>query len=266
MTIMTAAQLAAKCKEIAQNFKTLYVLGCIGAPLNAANRQRYMQAQAFNRKLTRKAKINKASSNTFGFDCVCMIKAILWDWDGDTGRAYGGATYCKNGVPDLDANAMFAKCKDKFSDFSKIEVGEAVWLDGHIGVYVGDGLAVECTYRWKDGVQLTAVHNMGKKTGYNGRKWTSHGKLPWVSYTGNTESVKVDSAANYTKSYAGTYKVRSTVGLKLRTGASTSKPILETMPNGSAVTCYGYHTGSWLYVVSASGKQGFCHKSLLKKK
>ena len=43
-------------------------------------------------------------------------------------------------------------------------------------------------------------------------------------------------------------------------------PILETMENGSTVTCYGYHTGSWLYVVSASGKQGFCHKSLLKKK
>ena len=189
MTIMTAAQLAAKCKEIAQKFKTLYVLGCCGAPLNAANKQRYIKAQAFNRKLTRKGKINKATANTFGFDCVCLIKAILWGWDGDTGRAYGGATYCANGVPDLDANAMFKACKKRSSDFSKIEVGEAVWLDGHIGIYAGDGLAVECTHRWKDGVQFTAVHNIGKKAGYNGRKWTSHGKLPWVTYEKTVEQL-----------------------------------------------------------------------------
>ena len=75
----------------------------------------------------------------------------------------------------------------------------------------------------------------------------------------------LDFAKTFTKDLAGTYRVNSVIGLKLRTGASTLKKIIETMPNGSKFTCYGYHTGSWLFGVSASGKQGFCHKSLLKK-
>lgn len=78
-------------------------------------------------------------------------------------------------------------------------------------------------------------------------------------------TVKVDGAKSFNASKAGTYKVRSAVGLKLRAGAGTSKAILETMANGSKVTCYGYYTGSWLYVVSASGKTGFCHSAYLKK-
>lgn len=78
-------------------------------------------------------------------------------------------------------------------------------------------------------------------------------------------TVQIDAARSFTKNLSGTYRVSSIIGLKLRTGASTAKTILETMPNGSKFTCYGYHTGSWLYGVSSSGKQGFCHKSLLRR-
>ena len=38
MSIKTATELAAKCKEVAQNHKTLYVLGCFGAPMNERNK------------------------------------------------------------------------------------------------------------------------------------------------------------------------------------------------------------------------------------
>lgn len=78
-------------------------------------------------------------------------------------------------------------------------------------------------------------------------------------------AIKLDYAKSFTKSNAGTYRVSSSIGLKLRAGAGTTKKIIETMRNGSDFTCYGYHTGSWLYGISASGKEGFCHKSLLKK-
>lgn len=64
-------------------------------------------------------------------------------------------------------------------------------MSGHIGVYIGNGLAVECTPRWSDGVQITAVHNIGKIAGYNGRTWTKHGKLPHVNY-GNGPAVDVE--------------------------------------------------------------------------
>lgn len=183
MAIKTATELAAACKNVASNYKTLYVLGCIGAPLNDRNKARFTNNLDFNRNAYRAVKINAATPDTFGFDCVCLIKSLLWGWNGDTSAVYGGASYASNGVPDIGADAMFAQCMEQSSDFSSIQIGEALWFSGHIGVYVGDGLAVECTHRWKDGVQFTAVHNIGEKTGYDGRSWTKHGKLPYVEYT-----------------------------------------------------------------------------------
>ena len=202
MAIKTGGQLAAAALDVAKNYKTLYVLGCFGAPMKADYKARYLKAQVYNREATRKAKIQAAPADCFGFDCGGLIKALLWGWSGDTSKVYGGATYASNGVPDIGADAMIKRCTDLSTDFSRIQVGEAVWLEGHIGVYVGDGLAVECTPRWADGVQVTAVHNMGYKPGYNGRSWTKHGKLPYVDYTGSTASSstekKPEPAADFT--------------------------------------------------------------------
>ena len=79
------------------------------------------------------------------------------------------------------------------------------------------------------------------------------------------EKSKVDYADSFNKDKAGTYKFNTPSGLNLRSGASMNKEVLETMPNGSKVKCYGYYTGEWLYVVSASGKTGFCHGDYLEK-
>jgi dihydroneopterin aldolase len=187
---MNNIEFVQKLNDIATNYKTLYVLGVFGWPMNSSMKTRAMNEQSYNRSATRKSKINAATASTFGFDCVNLLKAVLWGWDGNKNRAYGGATYESNGVPDIDANVFFTKCKNASDDFSKIEVGEAVWMKGHIGVYVGDGLAVECTPRWKDGVQITAVHNIGKKAGYNGRNWTKHGKIPYIEYVPETKPVE----------------------------------------------------------------------------
>lgn len=182
MAIKTAAELAAACKDVAKNHKTLYVMGCFGAPLNSSTKSRYTQNHSYNQKVTRTAKIKAATDGTFGFDCVCLIKGLLWGWCGDKSRTYGGATYTSNDVPDISANQMIRVCNDVSTDFSNIQVGEVVWMDEHIGVYIGDGLAVESTPKWADGVQITAVHNIGTKAGYNGRAWTKHGKLPYLTY------------------------------------------------------------------------------------
>lgn len=268
--INTAAQLVSAALGAAKEHKTLYVHGCWGAPMNPGNQQRYINALSFNRKADRKKKIQEATGNVFGFDCSGLIKGLLWGWEADTGHVYGGAGYACNGVSDINADQMIAQCKDVSTDFTAIVPGEVVWIKGHIGIYVGDGLAVECTYRWNDGVQITAVHNLGEKCGYNGRRWTKHGKLPWITYDAPQEAapqaaVKVDPAKSFTQALAGSYFVDSLIGLKLRAGASTAKPILEVMPHGGKFRCYGYHTGNWLYGISASGKKGFCHKSYLRK-
>ena len=181
---MTSAAFVEKLIDVAKNYKTLYVMGCFGAPMSAANKKRYTSNHTYNKQAARTRMINAASADTFGFDCVCLIKGILWGWRGDTAKSYGGASYAVNGVPDIGADQMITKCAGVSTDFSNVAVGEALWCEGHIGVYIGNGLGVECTPRWDNKVQITAVANIGKKAGYNARTWRKHGKLPYIDYTG----------------------------------------------------------------------------------
>lgn len=178
---MNSTEFVHELKVIAKNYDTLYVMGCFGAPMTASNKERYCKNHVYNAQPRRTAMIQKASSDTFGFDCVCLIKGVLWGWDGDMYSKYGGAEYGSNGVPDINADQMIEACSDISTDFSEIEVGEAVWTPGHIGVYIGDGLAVECTPAWKNCVQITACNRTIE--GYNRRNWKKHGKLPYIEYT-----------------------------------------------------------------------------------
>lgn len=183
MAKMTAADFVAKAIDIAKNHKTLYVMGCFGAPMNAANKKRYTQNHTYNKRADRTGMINAASADTFGFDCICLIKGILWGWSGDTGKVYGGASYGSNGVGDYSADGMISICSGVSTNFANMTPGEMLWKTGHAGIYIGDGLAVECTPIWENKVQITAVENMGAKPGYNARTWTKHGKLPYVDYS-----------------------------------------------------------------------------------
>lgn len=190
--ITTAKELANKAIDVVKNYKTLYVMGCFGAPMNATNKKRYTTNHAYNKAAARTAMIKAATADTFGFDCVCFIKGLLWGWNGSKAKTYGGAVYASNGVPDINADSMIKACKEVSTDFSNIEIGEAVWTDGHIGIYVGGGLAVECTPSWDNCVQITACNCT--KAGYNRRNWKKHGKLPYVTYTAD-EKEKTPSAS-----------------------------------------------------------------------
>lgn len=186
--VMTGKQLAEKCYEIATKYKTTYVWGGCGMPITSAtvaDKLHQYPRENVNFCATAKTLIGK---NAWMFDCVCTIKSILWGWSGQFNKYYGGATYLSNGVPDVSADCMIQLCKDVSTNFSTLSVGEALWLPGHIGVYIGNGLAVECTPAWKSGVQVSAVGNIGAKAGYPTRSWQKHGKMPWVSY----DNSKVD--------------------------------------------------------------------------
>ena len=178
--VMTSTEFVKKLIDIATNYKTLYILGCFGAPMNAKNKKRYTTNNTYNKD--RATMINSASANTFGFDCVCLVKGVLWGWSGDTSKNYGGATYLSNGVPDVSDSGMLNYCDNITQDFSRIEAGEYLYMNGHCGIYIGDGLAVECTPKWANKVQITAVGNIGKKKGYNTRNWKQHGKLKFIDY------------------------------------------------------------------------------------
>ncbi len=183
--IETGKQLAAAAESAARKYKTVYGYGCFGWPMSKENQDRAIAAYAYNAKTERAAKLRGCGTDTFAFDCSGFVKALLWGWNGNSADPWGGAVYASGGVPDINANRIIGVCHDVTNDFSGIQPGEAVWMKGHIGIYIGNGLAVECTPKWSDGVQITAVLNIGAKSGCNGRHWTRHGKLPWVRYEQN---------------------------------------------------------------------------------
>lgn len=182
---MNNLELAEKLLNIAHNYKTLYVMGCFGSPLNSVNKTRYIDNEHYNynNKPERAAMIRQATADTFGFDCVNLIKGAVWGWNGDSSKTYGGAVYMSNGCPDVGADSMIGLCNDVSTDWTNINIGEFVWMKGHCGLYVGDGLVVESSPKWENCVQITAISNIGGKLGYNARTWTKHGKLPFISYT-----------------------------------------------------------------------------------
>ena len=271
--LMKASEFVNKVEDVAKNYKTLYVMGCFGAPMTAANKKRYTENHIYNMKAARTKMINAATADTFGFDCVNLIKGILWGWNGNAKKTYGGATYAPKKVPDTNADGMIKLCSDVSTDFSDIIPGEAVWTNGHIGVYIGDGLVVEATPAWKNRVQITACNT--PKSGYNTRKWKKHGKLPYLDYDTNEApkkpiGVKVDPAREKNESMAGKYKVTGCSALHIRAGAGTGKASIGTLKKDDVVSNYGFYSiapngAKWLYIKTKDDVVGFCSAKYLKK-
>ena len=150
------------------------MLGCFGAPVTEkliAYKTKQLPTWYSSQKQAELCKL--IGKGYFAFDCVNLIKGVIWGWNGDISKTYGGAVYNSNGVPDTNADGMIARCLGLSTDFSKIEIGETVWLSGHIGIYIGGGKVIECTPKWANKVQVTALTD---------RKWVRHGKLPYITY------------------------------------------------------------------------------------
>lgn len=275
--VMAATEFVAKAKAIAENYKTTYMLGPWGWPATQTMIDRACTSEANGAKnKTWLSYANAIKGKGFIFDCVGLIKGILWGWSGNLSKNYGGAGYACNGVPDIGADTMIAKCSGVSTNFSNIVPGEVVWMSGHIGIYIGNGVVVESTPRWKWGVQKSTILNVVKSQviGTVGtRTWTKHGKLPYVSYTGaststasagaatsttataatvTTERKAAGAAKSFDKSLAGTYTVTAGGGLHIRDGAGTGKKSLTLLPRGTKVQNYGYFTEvngvKWLYI------------------
>lgn len=177
MEIMTAQDFVKRLIEASET-PTVYATGGYGASANFPKmKNKYATRTPFN-----KQDILNAPSNAFYFDCVCLIKGILWGWCGDTTKEYGGAVYASNGVPDYSIKKIKELCGTYTTDFSSIQAGEFLNIGNeHCGIYIGDGRVVESTPIWEDGVQITYLQNTGYTTGHT-RRWDGHGKLPWIDY------------------------------------------------------------------------------------
>lgn len=105
-------------------------------------------------------------------DCVGLIKGYGWLDPSDMTIGYA-----ENGMPDYGANQMYQAAVDAGADHGPMStmpeiVGLAVWKEGHIGVYIGDGYVVEAMST-KKGVVKTQVE---------GRGWEGWCKIPYIEY------------------------------------------------------------------------------------
>lgn len=213
--------------KMTANAKTLYVMGGFGAPAGYGNnRYRYSNNNPYNRQESRRKLINAAAPDTFFFDCVGLVKGVLWDFNRDPDRVYGGADYASNNVPDYDAKEMmFSGCPDAALIKGKPEPGEFLWFNGHCGVYLGENKTIESTPSGKDGVQIRTFDS----------RWTHHGHLKYVDYSG----VKPDPEPEQRYHSGSVYTVQCTGPLRIRSGPTTDRAIIDNLYRGDKVLCDG---------------------------
>ena len=106
-------------------------------------------------------------------DCVGLIKGYGW-YNTETAQIEIGA----NGMPDIGADTMYENATEKGTIDTIPEIpGLAVWHEGHIGIYIGNGEVIQAA-NTNAGVIRTPIGQTG---------WTHWLKIPYISYIEETE-------------------------------------------------------------------------------
>jgi hypothetical protein len=106
-------------------------------------------------------------------DCVGLIKGYSW-YDPQT-ESFG---YAVNGMPDLSANQIYEYATEKGTIDTIPEIhGLLVWMDGHVGIYIGNGEVIEARGTYY-GVVRTQLRN---------RNWQTWAKVPGITYLEESE-------------------------------------------------------------------------------
>lgn len=126
--------------------QNIYVMGGWGQTLSEANIKTFCRNYPYNHD---RYAVLKAHEGFIAMDCSGLVKCILW---GNAPGDWKSSSYTKYGIPDINANTMETRCRDRQGT---PVAGDLVWMPGHIGIYVGNGKVVESTPRWNNGIQLT---------------------------------------------------------------------------------------------------------------
>lgn len=166
---MTKTEFLNTLKKLTEE-PTLYVYGGFGQFLTEQWKEYFIAHYGFNRSVdaygrNRRELIEAASSKTRGYDCVCLIKAVL----------NGNKGYKTEPCPDLSIGGILKRCTNVRTVSNSILPTEGDFLVndtmGHCGIYIGNGNVIEATYSGSDGVQVKR---------YAGRGWKWAGELPYL--------------------------------------------------------------------------------------
>lgn len=106
-------------------------------------------------------------------DCVGLIKGYGW-----YNEESGTIKYGTNGMADVTADGMFSAATEKGTISTMPDIpGLAVWHQGHIGVYIGNGYVIHAANTY-DGVIKTPITSSG---------WTHWLKVPYINYIEKTD-------------------------------------------------------------------------------
>ena len=106
-------------------------------------------------------------------DCVGLIKGYGW-----LNTESNEIEYSTNGIPDIGADTMYENATEKGTIDTIPEIpGLAVWHEGHIGIYIGNGEVVQAA-NTKAGV----IRNKLEDTA-----WTHWLKIPYINYVEKQE-------------------------------------------------------------------------------
>ena len=162
-----------KWAQMAYDNKWGYVWGSHGNVLTANELKRLKKV--FGANVTDKEDYIK--SHWLGrrtSDCVGLIKGYGW-----YNEESGTIKYGTNGMADVTADGMFSAATEKGPINTMPDIpGLAVWHQGHIGVYIGNGYVIHAANTY-DGVIKTPITSSG---------WTHWLKVPYINYIEETEA------------------------------------------------------------------------------
>lgn len=162
-----------KWAQMAYDNKWGYVWGSHGNVLTANELKRL--EKSFGSHVTDKEEYIK--SHWLGrrtSDCVGLIKGYGW-YD----ETSGTIKYGTNGMKDVTADGMFNAAVEKGPISTMPDIpGIAVWHQGHIGVYIGNGYVIHAANTY-DGVIKTPITSSG---------WTHWLKVPYINYIEETDA------------------------------------------------------------------------------
>lgn len=193
--MMTANEFVDIAKAI-QKSKTVYALGTYGQ--NITKSLVTAKTKQYPAWYTTHDLTAYTNNGHRGYDCCGLVKGILWGAT-DTKQA----KYGSNGVPDNGTESIYKDLKNKCKP-SEAKPGYILHMQGHVGIYIGDGKVIEATGGSKRCVALTSI---------NYQKWTGAGESPYLIYDNKPEPKPEPPAPTPTPTPAA-FKVGNVVKIK----------------------------------------------------
>lgn len=154
--------------------------------------------------------VMKWVNNAWHCDCLGFVHTLVNGFCGNKAKLGGGAKMDDFVKSTDEESTINDYCKEVSADFKKLTKGECLYMDGHVGLYVGELTynnkiynVAECTMAFGGGAMLTYVSNDGKrynhKNGSQSGAWKKHGKFKRIEYINEDKKLSAIDYVDITK-------------------------------------------------------------------